>query len=137
MARPKNEQRKSLTEAETLVMNVLWDLESATVHSVLETLNDVQSKDYAYTTVSTILRVLEKKGFVERQKQGRGHIYLPLMKKSEYQEQATQILVNSVFSGERTALIRNLLGDAKLTEEDLAEVKALLHSKSSMSRVKH
>lgn len=129
MARPKNEEQKTLTDTEIQIMNVLWELESGTVHDVLEGLLASNGKDYAYTTVSTLLRVLEKKQVVQSQKEGRGHRYSPSIDKEKYQKKATDHLVENVFSGERTALIRNLLGNSKLSKEELAEVKALLNER--------
>lgn len=127
MARPKNEEQKTLTDTEIQIMNILWELKDGTVHDVLESLIYTQGKDYAYTTVSTLLRVLEKKGVVSSQKEGRGHRYSPAIPKEKYQKKATDHLVDNVFSGKRTALIRNLLGSSKLTIEELAEVKELLN----------
>jgi predicted transcriptional regulator len=130
MARPKSEEQKTLTDTEIQIMNILWDIGDGTVHNVLEGLISAQGKDYAYTTVSTLLRVLEKKGVVSSQKEGRGHRYSPAIPKEKYQKKATDHLVENVFSGERTALIRNLLGSAKLSKEELAEVKALLEEEA-------
>ena len=127
MARPKNEEQRTLTDTEIQIMNILWELKDGTVHDVLESLICTQGKDYAYTTVSTLLRVLEKKGVVSSQKEGRGHRYSPTIPKEKYQKKAMDHLVDNVFSGRRTALIRNLLGSSKLTKEELAEVKELLN----------
>lgn len=129
MARPKSDERKTLTDTEIQVMNRLWELGTGTVHDVQESLNSVADKDYAYTTVSTLLRVLEKKNVIKSQKEGRGHRYIPIIAKEKYQVRATNHLVASVFSGEKTALIRNLLGSATLTKEELSEVKAILDDK--------
>ena len=130
MARPKSGDNQTLTDTEVLIMNILWDLQDGTVHQVLEQLNSKQSKTYAYTTISTLLRVLEKKQVVHSQKEGRGHRYFPSFAKSQYQQKATQHLVNQVFEGQTTALIRNLLGNASLTSKELAEVQTLLQQKS-------
>lgn len=130
MARPKSEEQKTLTDTEIQIMNILWEIESGTVHDVLENLVVSQGKEYAYTTVSTLLRVLEKKQVVSSQKEGRGHRYSPSIQREKYQKKATDHLVDSVFLGERTALIRNLLGNSKLTVGELAEVKALLEEKA-------
>lgn len=130
MARPKSEEEKPLTDAEIQVMNVLWEKGSGTVHEVLENLVAGSSKDYAYTTVSTMLRVLEKKGVVESHKEGRGHRYLPKIDKINYQNKATEHLVNNVFAGEKTALILNLLGSGNLSAKELVEVKEFLKKKA-------
>lgn len=129
MARPKSEENKSLTETELQIMNVLWGLESGTVHDVSEELQASQGKEYAYTTVSTLLRVLEKKDFVHSEKEGRGHRYYPALKRSQYQKKVTKHLVENVFEGEKTSLIRNLLGSGSLTEEELREIRQFLNGR--------
>ena len=72
---------KQLTKAEEEVMQILWDLGEANVAAMLEVMPEPKP---AYNTVSTIVRILETKEFVGFKKQGRGHIYFPLVKKSEY-----------------------------------------------------
>ena len=110
MARPKGGSDRSLTTAELQIMNLLWEMKSATVHDILERLNGEQNKDYAYTTVSTLLRVLEKKSVVSSEKEGRGHRYFPRLKQKEYRQRATEHLVQNVYQNEKGALIKNLLG---------------------------
>ena len=129
MARPKDDGDKPLTDVELQVMNVLWSCEKASVHQVLDVLNHNGKRDYAYTTVSTLLRVLEKKGVVGSEKVGRGHLYFAQVQKENYQEKAAKHLVTNVFEGSATNLIRNLLGTEKLTQEELAEVQQLLSKK--------
>lgn len=127
MARPKSDDNKPLTDAELQIMNVLWEQGTGTVHEVLESLS--ADKDYAYTTVSTMLRVLEKKGAVRSQKEGRGHRYQAAIEKGKYQNRATEHLVKNVFQGEKTALIKNLLGSSALSKAELDEVRQLLKEK--------
>ncbi|MCB0408552.1 MAG: BlaI/MecI/CopY family transcriptional regulator [Bdellovibrionales bacterium] len=129
MARPKDETEKPLTDTELLIMNALWDLKAGTVNDVSERISKEQGKDYAYTTVSTLLRILEKKSVVQSQKEGRGHKYFPLIQKENYQQKATHHLVENVFSGEATQLIRNLLGNSQFSKEELSEIKKLLDGK--------
>ncbi|MAE74821.1 MAG: transcriptional regulator [Bdellovibrionaceae bacterium] len=129
MARPRREEDKPLTDTEIQIMNVLWDLGAVTVHDVQEALNQQQGKEYAYTTVSTMLRVLEKKSVVRSEKQGRGHIYSAGIAQKDYQKKATDHLVEQVFSGSRSDLLKNLLGAGALSAKDLNEVRELLDSK--------
>ena len=130
MARPKSEEKKALTDIELQLMNILWRLEGATVHEVLESLEKSQKKDYAYTTVSTMLRILEKKEFVRSEKEGRGHRYFPKVEKDDYQEKALGQMVEQVFSGQPSTLIKNLLGQAKLTSEELAEIQKMIEEQN-------
>lgn len=131
MARPKNSaDEKSLTETELQVMKVLWRIGRSSVHKVQQELSASQDKEYAYTTTSTFLRVLEKKGFVGSEKEGRGHSYFTLIVEEDYQRKATDDLVKNVFSGKPSVLIKNLLGNAEISLQELEEVKKLLKEKS-------
>lgn len=130
MARPKKEEDKSLTTVELQVMNILWQKGSCNVHEVQEALIQKQHKDYAYTTVSTLLRILEKKSIVKSQKEGRGHIYTPLMTQNQYQKTVTHHLVEQVYNGKKTHLILNLLGQAQFSSQELNEIQKIIQQKS-------
>ena len=72
---------KKLTKAEEEIMLILWNLEKATIRDVM---NELREPDIPYTTVSTVVRVLEKKGFVGHKAVGTTYIYYPLLNKKEY-----------------------------------------------------
>ena len=72
-------QSATLTEAELRIMEVLWNRRSGTVQQVLEALPEKPS--LAYNSVLTIIRILEKKGYVEHEKDGRAHVYAPLIER--------------------------------------------------------
>ena len=130
MARPKNEEDKPLTDTEIQIMNVIWEQGSGTVHEVIEQLKIENDKDYAYTTVSTMLRILEKKQALSSVKEGRGHRYTPKIKQEGYQKKAAKHLLKNVFQGQRTRLIKNLLGSAKISKDELNEIKKLIDEKT-------
>ena len=129
MGRKKKVHNKILTEAELKLMNIIWLLNEATVHQVIEELSEVEN--YAYNTVSTIMRILEKKGFLVNRKFGRSHIYLPSISKEEYELIGVNHMVEDLFGGTPVALIRRLLGGTKLSGNDLRELKELLKDKES------
>lgn len=129
MGRKKKVHNKILTEAELKLMNIIWLLNEATVHQVIEELSEVEN--YAYNTVSTIMRILEKKGFLVSRKFGRSHIYLPSISKEEYELIGVNHMVDDLFGGTPVALIRRLLGGTVLSDNDLRELKELLKDKES------
>jgi predicted transcriptional regulator len=118
---------KPLTAVELEMMNVIWRMGPCSVAQVLEQLRP--TRELAYTSVSTIVRILEQKGFVTSQKAGRGHLYSPAISRDEYQSMSLRHLVNNVFEGAPTLLVRRLLDSDSLTEEDLAEIRSLLRKK--------
>ena len=93
---------KQLTKAEEEVMQILWQLEKSNVASIIEELPEPKP---AYNTVSTIVRILESKGFVDHEKEGKRHIYFPLVKKSEYSNASINKLMNGYFQGSFKSMV--------------------------------
>jgi BlaI family transcriptional regulator, penicillinase repressor len=112
----------SFTGRELDVMSVLWELESATVTEVREALDD----SLAYTTVLTMLRILEEKGYVAHEEEGRAHRYHPLVGRATAGESALGRLVNKVFRGSTEMLLTHLVADRSLTQPELRRLRALL-----------
>jgi len=115
----------AFTDRELDVMSVLWDLDSATVAEVRERLAD----DLAYTTVLTVLRTLEQKGYVAHSGEGRAHRYRPLVKREAAGRSALRRLVDKVFEGSPEMLLTNLVSDKNLTEEELRRLRRLLQGR--------
>ena len=85
---------KQLTKAEEEIMHVLWDLNESNVKDVIDKLPEPKP---AYNTVSTIIRILETKGFVDHKQEGKGYIYFPILKKTEYSNSSLNKLVENYF----------------------------------------
>ncbi len=120
---------KLLTEVELELMNILWKLGEGTVHEVLEQLDS--SRELAYTSVSTILRILEQKGTLTARKDGRSHIYKPAIEKSAYENRALRHVVKTVFEDTPLKMVKQLLDQSQLSPADLGEIKAWLRKKES------
>ena len=110
------------TDRELDIMDVLWEQGAATVAEVREALHD----DLAYTTVLTILRTLEEKGYVEHDEEGRAHRYRPLVAKAKAEKSAVSKLVKKLFKGSPELLLTQLVADKKLTAADLKRMRALI-----------
>ncbi len=120
----KKRDDKLLTDVESELMAILWRLGEGNVTDVLEQLP--KSRDLAYTSVSTILRILEQKKVLKTRKEGRGHIYIPVLSKQEYETRTVRHVVDKVFDGAPTSLMRQLISSASLSTEDIQEMKRLL-----------
>jgi predicted transcriptional regulator len=118
---------KPLTAAELEMMNVIWRLGPCSVAQVLEQLSP--QRELAYTSVSTIVRILEQKGYVTSQKAGRGHLYSAAIAKDDYQAMSLRLMVNNVFEGAPSLLVQRLLDSDVLTDDELAQIKSLLRRK--------
>jgi len=121
------ESRKPLTATELEMMNVIWRIGPCSVAQVVEQLSP--TRELAYTSVSTIVRILEQKGYVTSAKAGRGHLYAAAIAKEDYQAISLRHLVDNIFEGTPTLMVKRLLDSNTLTEEELAQIKALLRKK--------
>lgn len=115
----------AFTHRELDVMSVLWDLGDATVTEVRERLTD----DLAYTTVLTVLRTLEQKGYVEHTGEGRAHRYRPLVKRETAGRNALRQLLAKIFQGSPELLMTNLVSDKNLSDEELRRLRKLLEAR--------
>jgi predicted transcriptional regulator len=118
--------RKSvtLTEAELRLMDVLWTKGLATVQQVLESLP--KNQPLAYNSVLTTIRVLEKKGYVKHVKDGRAHVYMPLVGQKEATRFEVRHLVNRFFKNSHELLVLNILQDHSIEAEELARLRQML-----------
>ena len=114
-----------LTETELELMTILWKLKEGSVAEVIEQLPP--ERDLAYTSVSTILRILEQKKVLTTRKEGRGHIYIPILNKAEYEAKTVKHLVNRVFDGTPTALVKQLISTVPLDAQQIEELRNLLN----------
>ena len=127
VVKKSNPKEKLLTEVELELMQILWSLEEGAVSEVQEALPE--KRKLAYTSISTILRILEQKGVLKSRKEGRGHIYVPILSKTQYEQTSLRHIVSRVFDGTPTALVKRLLEDPHLSEEDLQSIRSLLEGK--------
>ena len=124
----KNAEEKSLlTKTELELMNLLWDLGEGSVRDVMAGLP--QDRDLAYTSVSTILRILEKKEFLKSRKESKTHIYTPLVQKESYEVKETGSLLNNLFSGSGLSLVKCLIDNDQLSEDEMESLKKMIEEK--------
>lgn len=116
--------QRILTELELAVMVRLWELGEGSAARVQEAL--LPERPLAYTSVSTVLRILEQKGVVASRKEGRGHVYVPRLARAVYERAAVRHVVGKVFGGERVALVRRLFEDEALSAEELRALRELI-----------
>jgi predicted transcriptional regulator len=112
----------SFTDRELDVMAVLWDHGPATVAEVREHLTD----DLAYTTVLTVLRILEQKGHVDHEEEGKAYRYHPLVEREAAGDSALRRIVGKVFRGSNELLLTHLVADERLTDDEIRRMRRLL-----------
>ncbi len=116
----------TLTEAELRIMEVLWQRRSGTVQQVLDALP--QRPALAYNSVLTIIRILEKKGFVAHAKDGRAHIYVPLIEREDARRSEVRHLVSRFFKNSHEQLVLNILEERGVDREELNRLKKMLEA---------
>jgi predicted transcriptional regulator len=119
-----------LADREAEIMEALWDLGAATVAEVREHL----TVDLAYTTVLTILRNLEAKGYIKHREEGRAHRYSPAVAREEAQRSAVRDLTEKLFKGSSALLMTQLVGDDALSDEDVKRIRRLLDQRDKGSK---
>ncbi len=110
---------KELTRAEEQVMQIMWKLGTANVKQLLEEMTEPVP---AVTTVSTIVRILDKKGFVGHQKQGRGFVYFPVVSREDYRHNLVKSVIKRFYDDE-IKKFATFFSDTGLKERDLALIK--------------
>lgn len=111
---------KQLTKAEEEIMQILWELQKASVAEIIEQMPEPKP---AYNTVSTIVRILESKEFVDHEKKGKGYLYFPLLEKDTYSNQSMNKLMNSYFNGSFKSMVSFFV---KKNDLDVKELEAIL-----------
>lgn len=119
---------KQLTKAEEEVMQLLWKLKKANVAAIIEELPEPKP---AYNTVSTIVRILESKGFVAHEQEGKGYLYFPLIHKTEYSNQSINKLVDGYFQGSFKSMVSFFM---KKNDVNISELEDILKEINANSK---
>jgi BlaI family transcriptional regulator, penicillinase repressor len=121
MARQRSQ---TLTDGEARLMRVLWDKQAATVGEITEVLS--LKHRVHYSTVQTLLRILETKGYVAHEKSGRAFTYRPVVDQQQARRLALRHLVSRLFNNSPSQLVMNVLEDHKIDPGELERLKQLI-----------
>jgi predicted transcriptional regulator len=113
----------TLTEQELEIMKVVWERESATVRDVYETL--LERRKVAYTTVMTMMKILEQKKYLKRTQLDRAYVYRPAQPKRQVVGAMVRDFINRVFNGAAEPLLVHLVEEHDLSPEELEEIARL------------
>jgi BlaI family penicillinase repressor len=116
-------QIKELTKAEEQIMQLLWQLKEAMVKDIIELMPEPKP---AYNTVSTVVRVLEGKGFIDHKAYGNSHVYFPLITEAQYKKFTFDKMMSSYFSNSYQSLVSFIANDKKLDIQQLDELSKLI-----------
>lgn len=115
---------ETLTEAELRIMRVLWQKGPGTVQQILDALT--ATSPLAYNTILTTIRILERKGYVEHSKDGRAHVYSPLVAQDEASRSEIRHLVGRFFRNSHEDLVLNILEDRGIAPDELERLRKML-----------
>lgn len=119
----KDHRVQNLTEAETEIMAVIWEKSPTTIREIYDVVK--LRKDVAYTTVASIVKILEDKQFLISQKNGKAHSFSACVEQKEYSRFAAKTLINKFFGGMTSGLVMNLLSEGELSEKEKIAIKKL------------
>ena len=119
----QNNKPRELTRAEEEVMQILWELRKGFVKDLVERYKEPRP---AYNTVSTLIRILEQKGFVSHTAFGKTHEYYPLVSKDEYRRQFLNSMISDYFSGSFKQLVSFFAREEKMDRKEMEELLNLM-----------
>ena len=114
----------TLTPQELAIMKVVWNLEKATVRDVYEALREQRS--IAYTTVMTMMKILEEKGYLKRARLERAYVYRPTRPRQQVLGAMVRDFVDRVFDGAASGLLVQLAKDGKLPKDERQHIRRLI-----------
>ena len=120
-------EKYNLTPVEHELMDILWKMGQGTVRDVMAHLSS--SRHLAYTSVSTILRILEQKKILATEKSGRQHIYHPTLSKQIFASHSVKKIVAQIFSGNSVELVAHLVDKNNLSIEEISAIQKMLDAK--------
>jgi BlaI family transcriptional regulator, penicillinase repressor len=115
---------KTLTKQELEIMKIVWGLRNATVRDVYEAL--LEQRRIAYTTVMTMMKIMEKKGYLKKKLRDRAYVYQPARPKDEVIKSMVREFVNRVFNGSAEPLLIHLVQDRHLSEKDVRAITRMI-----------
>lgn len=116
---------EAITPNEEQVMQLLWQLEKALIRDILNLLPDPKPP---YTTLASIIKQLENKGYVDHKSYGKTNEYFPLISKSQYQSKSLNTLVKNYFDGSAQNMLSFMVKENKISDQDIQELQKLIEN---------
>jgi predicted transcriptional regulator len=127
MTLKKKTSERILTEVELELMNVIWGLDECTVREVQEALP--KGRDLAYTSVATIMKILEGKRVLASRRSDKAHVYRPLLSRADYESTTLRHVTENVFGGNPASVVMRLLDETELSRDELQSIRKLLNER--------
>ena len=121
------QRTSTLTEQELEIMKIVWEREEATVRDVYETL--LEQRKVAYTTVMTMMKILEHKGHLQKRADDKAHVYKPTKPKAAVIKNMVRDFVERVFNGSAEPLVMHLVEERHLSDGEIVEIERMLKAR--------
>ncbi len=118
---------KLLTELELEIMQVVWEMSPCTVRDIVDKL--ASHRPLAYTSIATMMKILESKKVLKSEKKDSVHLYSPLIQRKEYENKALKHLTEKIFKANPSSIVMRLLDESKISKEELSEIKRMLNER--------
>ena len=122
---------ENLTAKEEEIMQVLWDLKKALVRDIM---NELPNSEQPYTTISSIVRILERKGFVSHKPYGKTHEYFPLISKTVYRKGKFKRFLNEYFDNSIESVVSFLVKEEKISPKEMEELTRMIANESENTK---
>lgn len=122
---------KEITKAQEDVLKVIWEIENGAVADVLENLPEPRP---AYNTVATVIKVLERKGYVGHRTYGKTHVYYPLVSRKDYANHVVKEAFTGLFKGSLQQMVSPFIGNRNISISELEELRRMLESEINKKR---
>lgn len=123
----KKRPERLLTEVELEMMNVVWKSDQCTIRSVVDQLP--KERRLAYTSVATMMKILEEKGFLTSESHEKTHVFSPVIGKEEYERRTLNHVAEKLFEGSPSSMVMKLLDEADLSREELKAIQKTLEER--------
>lgn len=124
VGRKRVKLEKLLTDVELELMNAIWELGESTVKGVQEALP--ADRDLAYTSVATVMKILEQKGALTSEKKEKAHVYSALISRAEYEVMSLSHLQTNVFGGDPTSMVMRLLSESNISQKEMQTIRSMI-----------
>jgi BlaI family transcriptional regulator, penicillinase repressor len=118
-----NPHMKEITKAQEDLLKALWEIKEGAISDVLDSLEDPKP---AYNTVATVIKVLEKKGYVSHKTYGKTHVYFPVISKKEYAQHLMKDTFKGLFNGSLNLMVSSFVKNKDVSLRELEELKEML-----------
>ena len=123
----KKKQERLLTEVELELMNVIWKTPECTIRLIVDQLP--KERALAYTSVATMMKILEEKGFLKSEGREKGHVFRPVIARLDYEKRTLHHVAEKLFAGSPSSMVMKLIDESELTQDELRAIQKTLNER--------